>query len=95
MNKNQTVRFTLIDHSNEQNPMQLSKELVYNQDQVMQQAVRDLVVRITVGDYIAYATTTLPFGMLSQAMLELTSEHQKQKSKGLVGFDKPGIVGLN
>lgn len=91
----QTVKFDLFDVFGEE-IKRMSLDAAYKiDDQNMHVPPDGLKLAITVGDNCASSTITLPMWFLSQAVATLMDQHMRNKSSGLVGFNKPGIVGIN
>lgn len=91
----QSVKFDLFDFNGE-TPKRISLDMAYDPDDpAMNMPPDGLKVSITTGDNAASSTITIPVWFLTRAMGELLAAHKKQKDTGLVGFDKPSIIGLN
>ena len=91
----QTVKFDLFDVSGEK-LKRIQLDVGYNPEDPMMNCPPDgLKLAICVGDNAASSTITLPLWFLSNAVAQLLQAHNEQKNAGLVGFDKPSIVGMN
>lgn len=89
------VRFALVDLSVEGMEGTFTTSMVYDREAIAGKTFEDLMLRVSVGDVVSNASVTVPIGMLRQAVEQLMRVREEKKNSGLVGFGKPGIVGIN
>lgn len=84
------VTFTLRDNTtNPPKNISMVMEYTHNGEEP------DMLFTIQIGDELCTSIASVPFDMLSAACAQMMDAHQKQKSAGLVGFDKQPIIGIN
>ena len=92
MTDTREVTVTIFDFTDPENPTRMSASIPYNPADCFPPVGEPLKVSISVGDDFASSVITLPVTTLSVLVGKLMQERARQKTLGLVGFDKPGLI---